>query len=95
MILLVFPDIVIRPVLLIHVGSLKARVRHILLVDAPAHLGGLEEIDDGLRIGVDALEVVIDDTEGASTASRHVVWLRRVRYGVVIAEQNALRREIR
>lgn len=88
-------NIVVGPVSLIHVISLKARVRHILLVDAPAHLSGLEEIDDGLRAGVDPLEAVVDDAVRVCAAGRDIVGLRRVGDGVVVVEKDALLREVR
>lgn len=87
-------NIVVGPGSLIHVGSLKPRVRHVLLVDAPAHLGGLEEIDDGLRVGVDPLEAVVGDAVRVRAAGRDVVRLRWVGYRVVVIEKDTLLCEI-
>lgn len=72
---LVLANIVIGSILLIHIGPLKTRIRHILLVEAPANSTSFEEIDDGLRIGVDSPETVVYDVVGAGTASYHIVWL--------------------
>lgn len=88
-------NIVVGSILLVHVVPLKSRIRHVLLVDAPAHLGGLEKINDALGVRIDSPKAVIYDTMRACTASYDVVWLRRVRYRVIIVEDDALCPKVR
>jgi hypothetical protein len=71
----VLTNVVVGAILLIHIGPLESRIWHILLVYAPAHLGSLEEVDDGFRTSIDPLEAIVCDAVRARAACYDVVWL--------------------
>lgn len=72
---------------------LEARVRHVLLVDAPADTLGLEEVDNVLDACAETAEVVVGDSVGAGTRGSHVVGLRGVGGGIVVGQADALASE--
>lgn len=82
----VLADVVVGARLLVHIVALKARVRHIFLVQAPADVSKLEQVDNRLDISTDAGRVVEKDAMSAGACCSDIVWLRRVRNGEVLVE---------
>ena len=73
---LVLAHVVICTGLLVGIICLKARVRHILLIQTPADARVLQEINDSLGARRDVVRIVISDPEGVTTNSSHIVRLR-------------------
>lgn len=60
------------------------------LILAPSNLLGVEQIGNGGDISRNAVEVVILHAKGVSSGSSTVVWLRRMRDGVVVGQGDTL-----
>lgn len=67
--------VVICTSFLVGIICLEARIRHILLVQAPADTSILEEVDDCLGGRRDIVRTIVSDSEGVTTNSGHIVRL--------------------
>ena len=87
---LMLSDVVVRASLLVHIISLKPRIRHVFTVHAPAHSGGLQEVDNGLHFLVDPKVPVGPNPVPCPTYTGDIVWLTGMRDGLVIGERDSL-----
>lgn len=68
-------NIVVLLGLLVDPVALEPGIGHVLLVDAPAHALGLQQVYDGLGRGANAVKVVVRDAERVGTGGSNVVGL--------------------
>ena len=90
---LVFSHIVVCPVDLVDIISLKPRIRHILLIHTPAHSLSFQQICDSLGGAANAPIVVSYDPVSLTADGSDIIWLRWMRDCLVVAEGNALARD--
>lgn len=84
------PNIIIRPCLLIDIIPLEPTIRRILTIHPPTNTLRLKQINNGLATRRDSREAITrDPVRGASNGS-NVVWLRGMRDGEVVGEEDAL-----
>jgi hypothetical protein len=72
----VLADIVVGLGLLVLPVCFEARVRHVLLVQAPADAFRIQKVNNGLDTRPDATEAVVGDSPCATTSRSNVVGLR-------------------
>ena len=81
-----FADVGVCAGQLVLVVALEARVREVLLIQAPAYTLVFEKVDDRLDARVEAPEVVVGDAVLACTGNGDVVGLRRVGAGEIVRQ---------
>jgi len=88
-----FPYIVILPIHLIHVISLKTRVWKVLLIFAPTDSFRIQQINDSLFLRVKAPERIQKDPVRVTAYRANVVGLTGMRKSVVVCERDTLFRQ--
>jgi hypothetical protein len=89
---LVFPHVIILPILLINIISLKSRIRQVLLVLTPTDTLRFQKVDDCFVLLVDAREEIPDDPMGLSSNCGDIIRLTWMSPRMVICQSYALLR---